>query len=87
MNAFLALLIQYYACDALAAQGALTADATRACIARYSAVKSYFTAGERLSDLGTPERAQQDREAYAAFKAWEAENAAFVAGVRRGVRL
>ena len=82
MTEFLKLLAVYYMCDQAAMIRPLTPEEYMGCQRTYEAVKVYFSG---LDDPESPTLAQiaaQKRDAYAGFKAWEAENAGLVAKMK-----
>ncbi len=86
MSDFMALLELYYACDVAAATRALNTSEVTQCLDHYAAVKSYFAPLEPLADIGTHERADQERTAFAAFKSWEIEHSDLVEALRASIR-
>lgn len=86
MSDFMALLELYYACDIAAATRALDTVEVTLCLDHYAAVKSYFAPLEPLADVGTHERADQERLAFSAFKSWETEHSEVVEALRASIR-
>lgn len=85
MQPLIALLSLYYLCDQAAAAQGLAPPQVRRCMSIYEAVKRRF-ADAPLAPSGTPARAAQTRQAYAAFKAWEEDHPALVAALKAEAR-
>ncbi|MDQ7069402.1 MAG: hypothetical protein Q9M48_01400 [Rhodobacterales bacterium] len=83
MPDLLAMLALYYLCDSTAALRGLDSAEVAACMSNYEVLKVQFAADSPLAPLGSPERARQNRRAYAKFKAWEAENHQLVTRLRQ----
>lgn len=81
MGEFLALLLSYYTCDAVAPSQRPLGGQRWACVQTYEAVKAYFAPLDPAPP-GTREYAEQRAETYLAFRAWEAANAETVAELR-----
>ena len=79
MTEFLKLLALYYMCDSAAAVRPLSAEEFMSCQLNYETVKSYFSGFETG---GPADIAARNRNAYAGFKAWEADNAQLVTQMR-----
>jgi hypothetical protein len=82
MSEFLDLLTVYYTCDVMAGLRPLTSAEFMGCMDVYTAVKQYFAPAFDLAPHGTEARAEQMREAYLGFVAWQQDNPALVANLR-----
>ena len=85
MSECLTLLSFYYMCDAAAMERSLSPTEIIACSRSYEEVKMYF-AGLDPMPIGTADMAARNRDAYRAFKDWEAQNEALVADLKRDAR-
>lgn len=81
MSEFLALLLEYYTCDAAAQTQTPLGGARLACVETYEAVKAWFAPLDPAPP-GTAAWGAERIETYRAFRAWEAANAGLVAALR-----
>ncbi len=83
----MSILMLYYMCDAIVVHRPLSLSPPELaeCIGYYEAVKAEFSEGP-LQPPGKAEAEAQRRAAYAAFKAWEADNETLVATMRAQAR-
>ena len=82
MTEFLKLLAVYYMCDQAAMVRPLTPEEYMGCQRTYETVKSYFSGLDGPESPTLAQIAARNQNAYAGFKAWEAENAGLVAEMK-----
>lgn len=73
MSRFVLDLVLYYACALSAEAGTLPADDAMRCSGAYEQAKVHFYAADP-APRHSAERIAQSNAAFAAFRAWEAEN-------------
>lgn len=81
MSRFVLDLVLYYACALSAEAGTLPADDAMRCSGAYEQAKLHFYAADPALQ-NSPARFAQSNAAFAAFRAWEAENPDAVATFR-----
>lgn len=79
MGEFLMILSFYYLCNSAAEVRPLGPEELHRCSESYETVKYWFRPDWEMAAEGSAARAGQNREAYLAFKGWEAAHPALVA--------
>ncbi len=86
MPDFFTVLALYYLCEAAALTRDLSTEERWMCFNTYENVKSHFIDEDAPAPSDTAERAEQLRDAYTAFRAWEEANPEIVQDMREEAR-